>query len=572
MRSSPKLGAVKLLIILAVFFFAYSGTVHARNQVLIEFFYWDPSSEQGFCEDCPFWIRLHQEFLSKNETLNDIQSEYGSSILIEWIEYKSEEGQNKTTAYDITQFNSLMINSEVIIEEEFNVTSLREIIDGYLIHDVAVLSVVSSSGEIYIGDTLNINVTVKNEGNYFETFNVTVYYDSNIVETLSVDSLAPNTELTLVSLWDTTGTAEGNYTISARADTLSDENQTKNNVRRGSVVGVRGSQAPRKRHDVAITSVALSQKTVVMGQKTNFTVTAKNMGTEAESFNVSVYGGDMLIDTAAIRELAPGDQVALTFVWDTSNITPGSYFIHVEAEPVTDEVFTEDNIYDYGEVEVAPGESAARVISLLALAFSFGFFETFSPCLLVLLSFILTYTLGEAIHFREGITQVTIFGVGFVVAAVSVGIVAGLIFLSMETFYYTLTWIVSILAILLGLNLLGLLRIPSLETKTFVRKLSRKYAFTYGGLLLLGFLFYFLDPCIAPIFIAMLPLLSLEYMPLIIFVFSLGVFLPFIIVGTFAGSLSMLVRSSYKQRSKIRAASGLFLIAYSVYLIFSYLM
>ncbi|NIV67713.1 hypothetical protein GWN43_02515 [Candidatus Bathyarchaeota archaeon] len=142
----------------------------------------------------------------------------------------------------------------------------------------------------------------------------------------------------------------------------------------------------------------------------------------------------------------------------------------------------------------------------------------------------------------------------------------------METFYYTLTWIVSILAILLGLNLLGLLRIPSLETKTFVRKLSRKYAFTYGGLLLLGFLFYFLDPCIAPIFIAMLPLLSLEYMPLIIFVFSLGVFLPFIIVGTFAGSLSMLVRSSYKQRSKIRAASGLFLIAYSVYLIFSYLM
>jgi len=168
--------------------------------------------------------------------------------------------------------------------------------------------------------------------------------------------------------------------------------------------------------------------------------------------------------------------------------------------------------------------------------------------------------------------QVTFFGVGFVVAAVSVGLAVGLMFLIMGTFNYILTWIVCILAIIFGLNLLGLFKMTSLETKPLVQKLSKKYAFTYGGLLLLGFLFYFLDPCIAPIFVAMLPLLTLEYMPLIILVFSLGVILPFVIVGVFVSSISKLVRGTYRQKSKIRAVSGLILIIYALYLIIFYLL
>lgn len=568
-----KLGAVKLLLISCVFFFVFLGIVHSSNQVMVEFFCWDPSTDRLFCPDCPPWMRLYEEFLSKNETMNNIQSEYGSKVLVEWIEYHSEEGREKAASYNITSPNSVMINGEVKIEGEFNETSIRKIIDAYLIHDFAVLSVVPSSSSVRVGDTLNINVTLKNKGNYVESFNVTVYYHSNVVETLFVDCLAPGNETTLVFRWNTQNVTEGNYTISARANTLPDEKETANNVRYGSVVEVKTSYAPTIRHDVAIISAIPSPTVVITGEGVNITVIVRNIGTENESFNVNVYCGELLIGTLPVVDFSPNnEEVTLTFVWDTSNVTPDRYFIRAEAGPVINEAFTEDNVYVYGNVEVTPRASPANFLADIAFAFSFGFFETFSPCLIVLLSFVLSYTVGKTTHFKEGMLQVMFFGVGFVVAAVLVVLAVGLMFLSLETFRYILTWIVCVLAIFFGLNLLGLFKTSSFETKPLVKELSRKYAFTYGGLLLLGFLFYFLDPCIAPIFVTMLPLLTLKYMPLIILVFSLGVILPFIIVGVFASSISKLVRGIYRHKSKIRVASGLILTAYALYLIIFYLL
>ena len=209
--------------------------------------------------------------------------------------------------------------------------------------------------------------------------------------------------------------------------------------------------------------------------------------------------------------------------------------------------------------------------AVLAVAFSFGFFETFSPCLLALLSFVLSFTIGKTTQFKEGFFHVMTFGIGFVFAAILLGSTVGLILSSLATFYITLSLIMCIFALFFGLDLLGfnVLKILNIkfETKPLVTKLSRKYAYTYTGLVLLGFLFYFLDPCIAPIFVSMVPLMLLEYLPLIILVFSFGVILPFIVIGMIAGSVSKLVRVTYKHRSKIRAISGLVLIAYALYLI-----
>lgn len=567
-----KVGKAKLFLTFCLFFFVFFGIAQSVTQVTVEFFYWDPSTDPRFCPHCSHWIELYEEFLSKNETITNIQSDYADKVLVEWIEYRSYDGQEKAASYNITSPNSVMINGEVRIEGAFNETSLREIIDAYLSHDVAVLSVVPFSSSICVGDILDINVTVKNLGKYVESFNVTVYYDSNVVGALFVDGLAPSIENTPVFHWSTENITEGNYTISARADTLLDEIETDNNVRYGSVVEVRASQDSTIRHDVAIISVIPSHSVVISGERVNITVTAKNIGTETESFNVSVYCGELLIDTLPVEDLSPSSEILLTFAWDTSNNTPDRYSIHAEAGPVVNEIFTGDNVYDYGEVDVTLRSSLDSFAAILALAFSFGFFETFSPCLMVLLSFVLSYTAGKTVKFREGMLQVTFFGVGFVVAAVSVGLAVGLMFFVMGTFNYILTWIVCILAIIFGLNLLGLFKMTSLETKPLVQKLSKKYAFTYGGLLLLGFLFYFLDPCIAPIFVAMLPLLTLEYMPLIILVFSLGVILPFVIVGVFVSSISKLVRGTYRHKSKIRAVSGLILIIYALYLIIFYLL
>lgn len=214
-------------------------------------------------------------------------------------------------------------------------------------------------------------------------------------------------------------------------------------------------------------------------------------------------------------------------------------------------------------------------MAVLALAFSFGFLETFSPCLIALLSFILSYTVGKTTHFRESVLQIMTFGTGFVSAAVLLGLTVGLLFISMPTLHSVLVWIVCILAILLGLDLLGfnVLRFLNIkfEMKSLVKRLARKYVFTYTGLLPLGFLFYFLDPYIAPIFISMLPLL-LEYLPLILLVFCLGVITPFIGIGILTGSVSKFVRNTYRHKSKIRAVNGFILVTYSLYLIVSFIL
>jgi cytochrome c biogenesis protein CcdA len=214
-----------------------------------------------------------------------------------------------------------------------------------------------------------------------------------------------------------------------------------------------------------------------------------------------------------------------------------------------------------------PSLSPTPLPAILGLAFSFGFFETFSPCLVVLLSFVLTYSLGRVTQFKDGMLQVASFGIGFVFAALFMGIAVGLVFLYCGTVNSILTWIICIFALVFGFSQLGLFRKASFETKPIVKALSKKYASTYGGLLALGFLFYFLDPCIAPVFFAMLPMLTYEHLSLVLFIFSLGVILPFIIIGLFAGSISKFTRTTYKYKAEIRAISGLILIGYASYLI-----
>jgi cytochrome c-type biogenesis protein len=211
--------------------------------------------------------------------------------------------------------------------------------------------------------------------------------------------------------------------------------------------------------------------------------------------------------------------------------------------------------------------SPEPLMAVLAVAFSFGFFETFSPCLMVLLSFVLSYSLDKATRFRDGMFQVGCFGIGFVGAALSLGLAVGALSLGIGSFYRVSTLIVCVFAILFGLYQMDFFKRTLFETKPIVKTLAKRYALTYGGLLALGFAFYFLDPCIAPIFFAMLPLMTHEYLPLIILTFSVGVILPFIFIGFLSGSISKLTRVTYKHKAKIRAVSGLILVGYAVYLL-----
>jgi len=96
-------------------------------------------------------------------------------------------------------------------------------------HDVAVISVVTNTTEVYVGDFVGINVTAKNVGGGIETFNVTAYYDNKVIGTGTVTDLAPGENTTLTFNWKAQ-VLPGNYTIKAVADTVPDETDTADNT------------------------------------------------------------------------------------------------------------------------------------------------------------------------------------------------------------------------------------------------------------------------------------------------------------------------------------------------------
>jgi cytochrome c-type biogenesis protein len=235
--------------------------------------------------------------------------------------------------------------------------------------------------------------------------------------------------------------------------------------------------------------------------------------------------------------------------------------------------FTEANVRMV--IEAALNDSTAivpptkQLIPVLASAFVFGFLETFSPCLVALLAFVLTYTIGKTNSFQDGFLRVLTFGTGFVSAAVAMSLTVSLVFASLHSVQTALVWTACIFAFLFAFNQFGLLKLP-IDTKGVVKKLARRHVLSLGGLILLGFLFYFLDPCLAPIFVAFLPVFSFEVLPLVFLVFCLGAFIPFIFLGSIAGSISKFARTTYKYKATIRMASGFILITYVLYTIIAY--
>lgn len=327
-------------------------------------------------------------------------------------------------------------------------------------------------------------------------------------------------------------------------------------------------------HDVAVLSVFPSANEFLIGQIVDVTVLVKNKGIFTEFLDIALYTNSTLIEQLYLDGLDSNESRMLTFRWNTTGFEEGNYLLSAKIKPVSNETNVTDNLFDGGIVKLRKNVDSSLSLTFLGMlitAFSLGFFETFSPCLIILLSFILSYTLGDKRKFKESFLRILVFGLGFVSASAILGLACAVFFFSVPSLQYLLTWIVCVFAVIFGLNLLGILRFQ-VQTKPLVRKFIEKYGFTILGIFLLGFVFYFLDPCIAPIFVAIVPLLFSDLFLLILLVFCMGAIIPFIVIGIFVGSISKLTRSVYRHKVVFRGASGIILMCYALYLIFFYLL
>ena len=99
--------------------------------------------------------------------------------------------------------------------------------------DITVTDVTSSKTVVGQGYTVNLTVTVENQGDSAETFNVTTCADLNTAflgDEINIGTQTvtlPSGDCTpLIVTWNTTGVAKGNYTISAKVIILSGETYT----------------------------------------------------------------------------------------------------------------------------------------------------------------------------------------------------------------------------------------------------------------------------------------------------------------------------------------------------------
>jgi hypothetical protein len=117
----------------------------------------------------------------------------------------------------------------------------HEVYDGIfigIIRDIAVTNVTTDMPIAYQGWNVTVNVTVKNNGNMTETFDIHFYFDANLGQTTTVVNLVPD-EVRIVPMKWNTSTVQPchNYTISATADplpfemNLADNNFTDGNVK-----------------------------------------------------------------------------------------------------------------------------------------------------------------------------------------------------------------------------------------------------------------------------------------------------------------------------------------------------
>jgi hypothetical protein len=112
----------------------------------------------------------------------------------------------------------------------------HEVTHGYfatLIVDIAITDVVAYPSKVYQRWIVLINITVSNNGNLTETFNVKAYYDNNLIGTSVVTNLAPQETRTLTVAWNTTDVTPYyayNYTIKAEVPPLLYELNTSDNI------------------------------------------------------------------------------------------------------------------------------------------------------------------------------------------------------------------------------------------------------------------------------------------------------------------------------------------------------
>jgi hypothetical protein len=161
----------------------------------------------------------------QKETVHSLPPTMEETIIFQWNTSNVEEGIYTISAYAEPVPEETNLANNWLEDGTITVKKLPPSIT----HDIAVVWLSAEPTEVYVGENITIKITVLNLGNAPESFNVTAYYDSNIIDAIPVVSLSPYTQETITLEWNTTNAKTGVYTLGANATILEGEINIENN-------------------------------------------------------------------------------------------------------------------------------------------------------------------------------------------------------------------------------------------------------------------------------------------------------------------------------------------------------
>jgi cytochrome c-type biogenesis protein len=211
-----------------------------------------------------------------------------------------------------------------------------------------------------------------------------------------------------------------------------------------------------------------------------------------------------------------------------------------------------------------------------------GLLSFFSPCILPLLpayfSFISGYSLEELTAVQQSGSQrcrvvgcTMAFGLGFSLVFILLGASASILGSLVIRYNHLIRIGGGILIIIFGIHLTGLFRIPFLEMdKRF--HLQRKPAH-FLGTVLIGMAFGAgWSPCIGPILGSILIVAgsqeTVHQGVLLLTVYSVGLWIPFLLLSVFINLLLVFLRKTRRVLQFVNVAAGVLLIALGLVLVF----
>jgi outer membrane protein assembly factor BamB len=266
----------------------------------------------------------------------------------------NEEDGKDAWSFAKPQTNRTFYSSPAIFNETLYIISRLGILYAFWnqTHDIALVEITTSLRtpqnshyRVSQGDTVNINITIENQGSFNETnLIVTAYVNNTDVANSTIIKITRQDKTIRTLLWNTTGTPVGNYTLKCEVNIIPDEIDVDDNTLEYGIVEVYIGV-----HDIAVTNLTSCYGSTILTQNFTYTVntTVTNEGDFAETFTLTLYWNNTNVINSTLVSLAIGETKVVQLDWNTTGLQRYmNYTLRAYATPVPGETDTADNTFD----------------------------------------------------------------------------------------------------------------------------------------------------------------------------------------------------------------------------------